>query len=274
MKSIGLIKAAVALIPPFFPAFRLYLWIGQKRLPGAVIARLSIMKRTPRTVPGPDGATIKLENHEEIAALALILSDHLQRTYPGKKTIPIPEGDQWLYYRANWEDRPTDFMARKLVLNRGRWLLIATNDRNDQTNQALAYMNEVQFMQVADYFMPQQKVVHPDHLPIYNEPATQTDLQPGMYLCLFHGFHNEIDRKRYNMNDMGFGVDGPMIGPFHFVHTTYAQHVKYAFSEGFFDYKNRYGLEKEGDFEMADDCLVYNGVQYGDWSVTNYPFPK
>jgi len=76
----------------------------------------------------------------------------------------------------------------------------------------------------------------------------------NLYIELFHG---RKDPER-DMDD--WGDDGPVFGPFRFVHTTYARHIKL-------------GLPLGGKCEVAnlfvtkEDLVYYDGMYYGDWSV-------
>ena len=239
------------------------------------------MKRASKTVIGPEGNPIQLENWEEKKATAELLTEFLKAKYPGQKVIEIPEQDQWIGLKQKclvthpekkeWTEH---YIAKRVLYKRGKYTLFCQTERGETYNYGLEFLNDEAFVLFADYFMPQQEIVHPDHLPIYGESATYGDLMPGTYLCLFHGFHNEIDRKRNTINDNGLGTAGPMIGPLDFVHTTYAFDIKIRFASGFYESKEKYGLDAESQLDMADDCVLYNGVQYGDWSVTNYPFPS
>lgn len=73
----------------------------------------------------------------------------------------------------------------------------------------------------------------------------------GLYLQLFHGRKN-IDDK---LDD--WGEQGPFLGPFTFVHTTYAVHIKFGMPDG----DDRHWLT------IVNDMVYYNGMYYGDWSV-------
>ena len=102
--------------------------------------------------------------------------------------------------------------------------------------------------------------------PIYRE--TDTDLPPGLYLALFHGFEDEEARQKHYDAGGGWGVNGPLIGPLRFVQTTYGNLVRPAFVD-----KARaaiYGLE-EGmpslEFDRQSGCIVFDGMQFGDWTV-------
>lgn len=75
-----------------------------------------------------------------------------------------------------------------------------------------------------------------------------------VYLELFHGRHSPDE----NIDDWGF--EGPVLGPFAYVHTTYACDIK---------------TEEIGETKImplnlpvVDDCVQYAGAYYGDWSVT------
>jgi len=71
-----------------------------------------------------------------------------------------------------------------------------------------------------------------------------------LYIRLFHG------RTDPNQDMDECGSDGPVLGPYEFVHTTY---------------KNFIRLGKPDDnceeLFLHEDMLYYNGVYYGDWSV-------
>jgi hypothetical protein len=71
-----------------------------------------------------------------------------------------------------------------------------------------------------------------------------------VYIRLFHG---RTDPGK-DMDD--WGLDGPVFGPFEFVHTTYSLHVKCGKTDG-----NCFELH------CFEDMLYYDGVYYGDWSV-------
>ena len=71
-----------------------------------------------------------------------------------------------------------------------------------------------------------------------------------VYIRLFHG------RTDPNRNMDGWGTDGPVFGPYDFVHTTYLHNVKLG--------KPNSNCDKLFTYE---DMLYYDGVYYGDWSV-------
>ncbi len=71
-----------------------------------------------------------------------------------------------------------------------------------------------------------------------------------LYLRLFHGRSDPAEQ----LDD--WGSDGPVFGPYQFVHTTYTYHVKLGKPDGTFD-----------ELSVFDDMLYYGGVYYGDWSV-------
>ncbi len=75
-----------------------------------------------------------------------------------------------------------------------------------------------------------------------------------IYIHLFHG------RKTPDEQLEDWGHDGPVLGPFPFAHITYNTDIK---------------LDNEAFHELrfVDDLLYYDGVYYGDWSVTAWP-PK
>ena len=71
-----------------------------------------------------------------------------------------------------------------------------------------------------------------------------------LYIRLFHGRIN----PNQDMDDWGF--DGPVLGPYQFVHTTYVSHVRLGRSDGNCD-----------ELHIYEDMLYYDGCYYGDWSV-------
>lgn len=71
-----------------------------------------------------------------------------------------------------------------------------------------------------------------------------------LYLRLFHGRTNSAQE----MDD--WGSNGPVFGPLHYVHTTYASCIKLGSKNG-----------TDGMLFLFDDMIYYNGVFYGDWSV-------
>jgi hypothetical protein len=74
-------------------------------------------------------------------------------------------------------------------------------------------------------------------------------VRDDVYLNLFHG------RAEPNEPMEGWGFEGPVLGPFLYVHITYASVVHVSTDgEGF-------------DLPFAYDCLAYDGKFYGDFSI-------
>lgn len=71
-----------------------------------------------------------------------------------------------------------------------------------------------------------------------------------LYIRLFHGRTNP-DQE---MDD--WGSDGPIFGPYEFVHTTYMWDLKLGKSRGNCD-----------ELYVYEDMVYYDGVYYGDWSI-------
>ncbi|MBW7989290.1 MAG: hypothetical protein FVQ84_04635 [Planctomycetes bacterium] len=71
-----------------------------------------------------------------------------------------------------------------------------------------------------------------------------------LYIRLFHG------RTDPNQDMDECGSNGPVLGPYKYIHTTY---------------KNYFRLAKLNDncdeLFLHEDMLYYNGVYYGDWSM-------
>lgn len=75
---------------------------------------------------------------------------------------------------------------------------------------------------------------------------------PDLYLKLIHGRNSPTEQ----LDDWGF--QGPTLGPFHWIHSTYATHV-------------RCGWDANGDeicLDYSGDLLTHEGKYYGDWEVT------
>ena len=106
------------------------------------------------------------------------------------------------------------------------------------------------------------------NFPIYMKD--DKTVKPGMYLALFHGYKNEKERAEKEE----FGANGPLIGPLTFCHTTYAAHIKLHFETdedaklyGYYMGKDAFNeilINKEG-------CAEFQGMEYGDWAVANFP---
>lgn len=71
-----------------------------------------------------------------------------------------------------------------------------------------------------------------------------------LYIRLFHGRSD----PEQDMDD--WGSDGPVFGPYRFVHTTYQYHLKLGCEDG-----------TCVELFLHEDMLFYGGVYYGDWSV-------
>ena len=71
-----------------------------------------------------------------------------------------------------------------------------------------------------------------------------------VYIRLFHG---RIDPNQ-QMDD--WGTDGPVFGPYDFVHVTYGTDLKCGKADGTCD-----------ELYLHKDMVYYDGAYYGDWSV-------
>lgn len=76
-------------------------------------------------------------------------------------------------------------------------------------------------------------------------------LKTGVYLGLFHG-RNSVEEE---LNDWGF--DGPVIGPLKYVHTTYANRVRFC----------PIGEYDSIIVQVIDGMIELDGKFYGDWTV-------
>ena len=88
------------------------------------------------------------------------------------------------------------------------------------------------------------------------DTVTPNPPQASVYLCLFNG-RTDPDEK---LDD--WGSIGPVLGPFDYCHTTYSCDIKVAGDA------DSNGKPFEDSFYMYGDLLYYDGVYYGDWSVT------
>ena len=71
-----------------------------------------------------------------------------------------------------------------------------------------------------------------------------------LYIRLFHG---RCDPQE-EMND--WGTDGPVFGPYKFVHTTYKNYIRLNNLE-----------DNCEELYLSEDMLFYDDMYYGDWSV-------
>ena len=78
-----------------------------------------------------------------------------------------------------------------------------------------------------------------------------------LYLELFHGRPDPAA----DLDD--WGEQGPVFGPLSFVHTTYGSVIHLGEPTAPFD--------TIGDLYIVEGLVYYNGMYYGDWSVSNDP---
>ena len=71
-----------------------------------------------------------------------------------------------------------------------------------------------------------------------------------LYIKLFHG------RKNTNESLDDWGSEGPIFGPYVYIHTTYVRHIKMGMNPDCVD-----------ELFTTDDLIYYDGVYYGDWRV-------
>lgn len=82
-----------------------------------------------------------------------------------------------------------------------------------------------------------------------------------VYLELFHGTESP-DRSQLD----GWGEQGPILGPLAYVHTTYAGDLKCCP----LDPDGKPNEFASADLQVTAECLLfYDGMYYGDWSVTD-----
>lgn len=84
-----------------------------------------------------------------------------------------------------------------------------------------------------------------------------------VYINLYHG------RTDPDVDIDDWGMVGPTLGPFDYVTTTYLHNIRASANNNFNIYT----------FDTEKDMLLYDGVYYGDWSISATPinepqFPK
>lgn len=106
--------------------------------------------------------------------------------------------------------------------------------------------------------------VNMELIPTYME-CDESELEAGLYLGLFHG------RASAQQDMSGWGFNGPLIGPLIGVCVTYCKTLKPTFVNA--ADCSRYFADREkldvnvGCIDSEDDCLVYRGKFYGDWTL-------
>lgn len=74
-------------------------------------------------------------------------------------------------------------------------------------------------------------------------------MSDAVFLNLFHGRDDPYAQME------NWGDEGPILGPLDYVHVTYSSYVHISFDG------------EDFDLTFANDCLGYNGLFYGDFSV-------
>ena len=77
----------------------------------------------------------------------------------------------------------------------------------------------------------------------------------SVYIHFFHG------RPSPDTEVEDWGADGPTVGPLAYVHVTYLSDVKFGSPDG----------QIEGHFAQYEDLIYYDGMFYGDFSVSTDP---
>jgi hypothetical protein len=76
----------------------------------------------------------------------------------------------------------------------------------------------------------------------------------SVYIDLYHG-RESLD---VDMNERGgWGTQGPVLGPFEYIHVTYGSHIRGIWANG----------REECWLWYVGDCVYYDGVLYGDWTA-------
>lgn len=100
-----------------------------------------------------------------------------------------------------------------------------------------------------------------------------------LYIQLFHG----RDHLEEEMDD--FGYEGPLLGPFRYVHITYLGDVKFAMRRAEFlsafpataaEWLSAGCSNMQADWidhhlTITNDLIAYDGKYYGDFSITAEP---
>ena len=115
----------------------------------------------------------------------------------------------------------------------------------------------------------------PAPLPEYGRDTPPVS---GLYLALFHG-SGGLDREAGRKHYQDWGFNGPIIGPLSYVHTTYTHHVKVKFVRPkdllmFERFATGVIVDMCADLYLGEgasnDCLIFNGDLYGDWTVYHH----
>jgi hypothetical protein len=111
--------------------------------------------------------------------------------------------------------------------------------------------------------------IEADTLALDKLARTRTRLprrSQGVYLELFNGLPSP-----FMDNDSDAGESGPIFGPFDYVHDTYGADLKFMIGDDNpwpLPIKRELANSCEGEFTIfANECVYYNGLWYGDWSV-------
>ena len=79
-------------------------------------------------------------------------------------------------------------------------------------------------------------------------------MDKGVYINLYHG-------RTYPEQDIDdWGSEGPTLGPFSQVQVTYLYNIRALDADGAYHF-----------FTIIEDMVLYDGVYYGDWSITADP---
>ncbi|MBZ4194307.1 MAG: hypothetical protein LAE24_08370 [Candidatus Contendobacter sp.] len=97
-------------------------------------------------------------------------------------------------------------------------------------------------------------------IPIYSEENMPE--KPGLYFALFHG------RKDPDEEMDEWGLNGPIIGPLKWGHTTYGTrlHICFETEEDELRYFNFSNFPEGHAIDVINYLIPYAGFNYGDWT--------
>lgn len=98
---------------------------------------------------------------------------------------------------------------------------------------------------------------------IIKTPGLEQPTKAGLYLNLYHG------REDLSKDMNNWGSEGPLIGPLTRLKVTYLSSLILTFKTE--QDALLYGLDIDiPELSTQEDCVEFNGVYYGDWSIEFY----
>ncbi|MCA3176429.1 MAG: hypothetical protein ING36_13005 [Burkholderiales bacterium] len=153
----------------------------------------------------------------------------------------------------NAENKPAKTVSIGFHRDDGDFQLLATLNNNDDLLQA-RLQTPTHFLTKHTFHDPEKENAAPGN-PLW----AHTSKRPaGLYLQMWHG------RKTKDEELDDWGLIGPTIGPIQSIHFTYASTMNLTFVDG----EDTGPLTSTDALRFEEDYLFYDGIFYGDWSVT------